>query len=119
MSQCSIHTIRLAMQGGDRRAAVEEFKNKLQMEFVREYADDIDIAIPPTLPVRLSALEEGIETAREKKERGVTGSLWDPTLTEEQAEAARFLIENAQPAQTSCLESFSSIFRASGVWKKQ
>lgn len=53
---------------------------------------------PPRMPVRLSVLEESIETAMERKERGETGDERFPALTREEAQEARFLIENARPA---------------------
>lgn len=98
----------------DKREGVEELLRFLLSDEVQRrlnYETMVEnYAIPPTLPVRLSALEEGIETAREKKERGVAGSLWNPILTEEQAEAARFLIENAQPARWKITEVEDILF---------
>ena len=51
----------------------------------------------PGFPVRFSTLEETIETALERKKKGEKGSYLRPALTEEQAQTARFLLENARP----------------------
>ena len=92
----------------DKREGVEEFLRYLLSDEVQgrihsEYMVG-NMGLPPDLPIRLSALEESIETARARKERGETGSLMRPALTEEQAEAAYFLIENARSASWKVTE---------------
>lgn len=98
----------------DKREGVEELLRFLLSDEVQRrinYETMVENqVVSPSLPVRLSALEEGIETAREKNEQGMTGSLWNPALTEEQAEAARFLIENAQPARWMIMEVENILF---------
>ncbi len=81
---------------------VKEFlRFLLSKENQRLFLTDIiidNVGTPPQVPVRLSVLEESIELARERKEQGAVGDSFLPTMTEEQAREARFLIENAQPA---------------------
>ena len=75
-----------------------------------------NMGLPPDLPIRLSALEDSIETARTRKERGEAGSQLRPALTEEQAEAAHFLIENARPGSWKVTEVESIIIEELGPY---
>ena len=97
----------------DNREGVEEFlryllSDEVQGRIHREYTVG-NLGLYPDLPIRLSALEESIEMARTRKERGEVGSMWRPALTEEQAEMARFLIENARPGSWKVTEVESII----------
>lgn len=97
----------------DKREGVEEFlryllSDEVQRRIYRGYQIE-KMGVFPNLPIRLSALEESIETARARKERGEAGSLTSPAITEEQAETARFLIENARPANWKVKEIESII----------
>lgn len=56
------------------------------------------------MPVRLDVLEESIETALARNERGETSRLDYSVLTREHAQAARFLIENAEPGRWKAAE---------------
>ena len=92
----------------DKREGVEEFLRYLLSDEVQERINFSYIVgntgALPFLPVRLSALEKSIEMARARKESGETGSQMRPALTEEQAEAAHFLIENARPGSWKVTE---------------
>lgn len=98
----------------DKREGVEELLRFLLSDEIQQrinYAYTVgNIGIYPNLPIRLCALDESIETARVRKERGETGSLMRPALTEEQAETARFLLENAHPGNWKVTEVESIIF---------
>ena len=86
----------------DKREGVEEFlRFLLSRENQRLFLSEIILGStgePPRMPVRLSVLEESIEMAVEMKEKGAAGNELDPALTEDEAKEARFLIENARPA---------------------
>ena len=94
------------------KEGAEEFlRFLLSKENQRLFLSDIiigNVGTPPQVPVRLSILEESIDLARERKEQGAVGNSFLPAMTQEQAQAARFLIENARPAnwKVSEIEDF-------------
>ena len=96
----------------DKKEGIEEFFHYLlseetQQRDVSRAFDDQHPTNVVRLPVRLSALERGIELALQK---GRPDKFYEWGLSDEQEVWARFLIENAQPGNFNALEIEDMIF---------